>query len=68
VGRVHYPGLPSHPRHALARRQVKGFGGMVTVELKGGLAGARRFLERVEIFALAESLGGVESLFGHPAI
>jgi cystathionine gamma-lyase len=68
VGRVHYPGLPSHPQHALARRQMHGFGGMVTIELKGGLAEARRFLERCEIFALAESLGGVESLIEHPAI
>ena len=68
VARVHYPGLASHPQHALARRQMNGFGGMVTMELKGGLAEARRFLERVEIFALAESLGGVESLIEHPAI
>jgi cystathionine gamma-lyase len=68
VRRVHYPGLPDHPQHALARRQMSGFGGMVTVELEGGLAEARRFLERVELFALAESLGGVESLIEHPAI
>ncbi len=68
VARVHYPGLASHPQHALARRQMHGYGGMVTIELKGGLADARRFLERVEIFALAESLGGVESLIEHPAI
>jgi cystathionine gamma-lyase len=68
VQRVHYPGLPNHPQHALARRQMNGFGGMVTVELAGGLAEARRFLERVEIFALAESLGGVESLIEHPGI
>ena len=68
VHRVHYPGLPSHPQHVLARRQMNGFGGMVTIELKGGLAEARRFLERVEIFALAESLGGVESLIEHPGI
>jgi len=68
VERVYYPGLPSHPQHALARRQMTGFGGMVTVILKGGLGEARRFLERVEIFALAESLGGVESLIEHPAI
>jgi cystathionine gamma-lyase len=68
VRRVHYPGLPSHPQHALARRQMNGFGGMVTIELEGGLAAARRFLERVEIFALAESLGGVESLVEHPGI
>lgn len=68
IERVHYPGLPSHPQHALARRQMAGFGGMVSVELKGGLADATRFLERVEIFALAESLGGVESLIEHPAL
>ncbi len=68
VARIHYPGLPSHPQHALARRQMQGFGGMVTIELQGDLAAARRFLERVEIFALAESLGGVESLIEHPAI
>ncbi len=68
VDRVHYPGLESHPQHALAKRQMDGFGGMVTVTLKGGLDDARRFLERCEIFALAESLGGVESLIEHPAI
>ena len=68
VERVLYPGLPSHPQHALAKRQMHGFGGMVTAILAGGLAPARRFLERVEIFALAESLGGVESLIEHPAI
>jgi cystathionine gamma-lyase len=68
VARVHYPGLKSHPQHALARRQMERYGGMVTVEFKGDLAAARRFLERVEIFALAESLGGVESLIEHPAI
>jgi cystathionine gamma-lyase len=68
VRRVFYPGLPSHPQHALACRQMNGFGGMVTIELTGGLAETKRFLERVEIFALAESLGGVESLIEHPAI
>ena len=68
VERVYYPGLESHPQHALARRQMHEFGGMVTAVLKGGLDEARRFLERVEIFALAESLGGVESLIEHPAI
>jgi cystathionine gamma-lyase len=68
VARVYYPGLPSHPQHALARRQMRAYGGMVTIEIKGDLAAARRFLERVEIFALAESLGGVESLIEHPAI
>jgi len=68
VARVHYPGLKSHPQHALAQRQMHGFGGMVTAILKGTLADARRFLERCQIFALAESLGGVESLIEHPAI
>jgi cystathionine gamma-lyase len=68
VERVHYPGLPSHPQHALAKRQMHGFGGMVTAILKGTLADSRRFLERCQIFALAESLGGVESLIEHPAI
>ncbi len=69
VARVHYPGLASHPQHALARQQMpRGFGGMITIELKGGLEDARRFLERCELFALAESLGGVESLIEHPAI
>jgi cystathionine gamma-lyase len=68
VARVYYPGLKSHPQHALAQRQMHGFGGMVTVILKGTLADARRFLERCQIFALAESLGGVESLIEHPAI
>lgn len=68
VERVYYPGLESHPQHALAKSQMHGFGGMVTVVLKGELADARRFLERCEIFSLAESLGGVESLIEHPAI
>ncbi len=68
VARVAYPGLASHPQQALARRQMAAGGGMVTAVLEGGLAAARRFLERVEVFALAESLGGVESLVEHPAI
>lgn len=68
VERVIYPGLPSHPQHELAKRQMDGFGGMVTVLIKGGLNESRRFLERCRIFALAESLGGVESLIEHPAI
>jgi cystathionine gamma-lyase len=68
VERVHYPGLPSHPQHELAQRQMRGFGGMISVNLRTNLAGARRFLEAVRIFALAESLGGVESLIEHPAI
>ena len=67
--RVIYPGLASHPQHALARRQMNGrYGGMVTAVLKGGLEAAKRFLQRCELFALAESLGGVESLIEHPAI
>ncbi|CAD5106443.1 trans-sulfuration enzyme family protein [Zestomonas carbonaria] len=68
VARVHYPGLPSHPQHELARRQMRAFGGMISLDLNCDLAGARRFLEAVDIFALAESLGGVESLIEHPAI
>jgi cystathionine gamma-lyase len=69
VARVHYPGLASHPQHALARQQMRqGFGGMISVDLKTDLAGTRRFLEAVRIFSLAESLGGVESLIEHPAI
>jgi len=68
VERVIYPGLKSHPQYALARRQMHGFGGIVTIEVKGGLKKARRMLERCELFALAESLGGVESLIEHPAI
>ena len=69
VERVHYPGLPSHPQHALAKRQMTGgFGGIVTAVLKGSLEDARRMLERCHLFALAESLGGVESLIEHPAL
>jgi len=68
IARVIYPGLPSHPRHDLARRQMQGFGGMVAAELKGGIEESRRFLEGCELFALAESLGGVESLIEHPPI
>ncbi|PYE31511.1 cystathionine gamma-lyase [Idiomarina fontislapidosi] len=68
VEKVIYPGLESHPQHELAKRQMSGFGGMISILLKGDLAAARKFLESVEIFALAESLGGVESLIEHPAI
>ncbi|WP_444437403.1 cystathionine gamma-synthase [Pseudomonas sp. A6] len=68
VSRVHYPGLPSHPQHELAKRQMNGFGGMISMDLATDLAGSKRFLENVRIFALAESLGGVESLIEHPAI
>ena len=66
VKQVYYPGLPSHPQHDLACRQMKGFGGMISIEL-GSLERARAFAEHTKIFALAESLGGVESLVGHPA-
>ncbi len=68
VRHVHYPGLAGHPRHDLARRQMAGYGGMVTAVLDTDLAGTRRFLEACHLFALAESLGGVESLIEHPAI
>jgi cystathionine gamma-lyase len=69
IERVRYPGLASHPQHALARRQMSGgFGGIVTAVLRGGLDAARRVLERCRIFALAESLGGVESLIEHPGL
>ena len=68
IERVIYPGLKSHPQHALAKRQMDGFGGIVTIEVKGGLRKARRTLERCRLFSLAESLGGVESLIEHPAI
>ena len=68
VARVYYPGLASHPQHELARRQMRGFGGMISIDLNSDLAGATRFLENVKLFALAESLGGVESLIEHPAI
>jgi cystathionine gamma-lyase len=68
VGRVFYPGLASHPQHALANKQMHAFGGMISAELNGTLDDARRFLERCQLFALAESLGGVESLIEHPAL
>jgi cystathionine gamma-lyase len=68
VERVIYPGLPSHPQHELAKEQMPGFGGIVTFFIEGDLDDARRFLERCEVFSLAESLGGVESLVDHPAI
>jgi cystathionine beta-lyase/cystathionine gamma-synthase len=67
VEAVHYPGLPSHPQHELAKRQMRGFTGMISLEL-GSLARARKVVERTRLFSLAESLGGVESLVGHPAI
>jgi cystathionine beta-lyase/cystathionine gamma-synthase len=68
VRAVFYPGLPSHPQYALAMQQMKGPGGMISLELKGGVAEARRFLGALRIFTLAESLGGVESLAEHPAL
>jgi len=68
VKSVSYPGLKSHPQHDLARQQMRGFGGMVTITLKADLEGTKRFLESTELFALAESLGGVESLINHPAL
>jgi len=66
VKKVYYPGLPDHPQHELAKRQMRGFGGMISIEL-GDAALARRVVEKTRVFALAESLGGVESLIGHPA-
>jgi cystathionine gamma-lyase len=68
IDSVIYPGLASHPQHALAKRQMQGFGGMISIYVKGGLDAARRMMERCELFAVAESLGGVESLINHPAI
>lgn len=68
VKSVNYPGLKAHPQHDLARTQMRGFGGMVTIVLKTDLAGTQRFLENTHLFALAESLGGVESLINHPAL
>lgn len=68
IEKVYYPGLPSHPQHTLARQQMQGFGGIVTAVLKGDLNSTKSFLERCELFTLAESLGGVESLIDHPAI
>jgi cystathionine beta-lyase/cystathionine gamma-synthase len=66
VTRVHYPGLPDHPGHALAQQQMRGFGGIVTIDLAGGGPAAREFCKSTEYFALGESLGGVESLIGYP--
>ena len=68
IDKVIYPGLPSHPQHELAKRQMHGFGGLVSVYVRGGLPAARRVMERCKLFGLAESLGGVESLINHPAI
>ncbi|MDZ4046741.1 MAG: cystathionine gamma-synthase [Pseudoxanthomonas sp.] len=68
IDKVIYPGLASHPQHDLAKRQMDGFGGMISIYVKGGGDASRRFMERCKLFALAESLGGVESLVNHPAI
>jgi len=68
ISRVYYPGLASHPHHALARRQMRAFGAMISVEVRGSGDDARRFLERCRLFTLAESLGGVESLISLPAL
>ena len=68
VEKVMYPGLKSHPQHDLARTQMRGFGGMISIVLKTDLAGTKRFLENTSLFSLAESLGGVESLINHPAL
>lgn len=67
VAKVHYPGLPTHPGHELAKSQMRGFGGMISFELKGDLERAKRMISSCQVFSLAESLGGVESLIGHPA-
>ena len=67
VDRVYYPGLPDHPGHDVARRQMRDFGGMISVRLRGGGEAAQHLLTRTRLFSLAESLGGVESLIGHPA-
>lgn len=68
VASVSYPGLETHPQHELAKRQMRGFGGMITIVLRTDLEGTRRFMEKTELFSLAESLGGVESLINHPAL
>ncbi len=66
IAAVHWPGFADHPGHALAQRQMRGFGGMVTIELAGGEVAARRLCESTRVFSLGESLGGVESLIGYP--
>ena len=68
IEKVIYPGLKSHPQHNIAKKQMNGFGGMISVVIKGGLESATNFLEKTKLFSLAESLGGVESLIEHPAI
>jgi cystathionine beta-lyase/cystathionine gamma-synthase len=67
VARVYYPGLPEHPGHVIAAKQMRGFGGMISLKLRGGIPAARQFMSRTKLFSLAESLGGVESLLCHPA-
>jgi cystathionine gamma-synthase/cystathionine gamma-lyase len=67
VAKVHYPGLKSHPAHAIAKKQMDGFGGMISLELKGGFPAVEKLLSRLRIFTLGESLGGVESLVSYPA-
>jgi cystathionine gamma-synthase len=67
IQKIYYPGLTSHPGHELARRQQRGFGSILTLELKGGTPAVERFVSSLELFSLAESLGGVESLIAHPA-
>jgi cystathionine beta-lyase/cystathionine gamma-synthase len=67
VEKIYYPGLPAHPQHDLAKQQMSGFGGMVSIVVRGGIENTRRFLTGTKLFALAESLGGVESLVCHPA-
>jgi cystathionine gamma-lyase len=68
VESVIYPGLPTHPQHAIAKKQMRAFGGMIGLRVKGGEAEARKFLKSVKVFTLAESLGGVESLIEHPGL
>jgi cystathionine gamma-lyase len=67
VAKVYYPGLAAHPGHDIAKKQMKSFGGMISLQLKGGIPAAKRFMTRTKLFSLAESLGGVESLLCHPA-
>jgi cystathionine beta-lyase/cystathionine gamma-synthase len=68
IERVHYPGLPTHPNHEIARRQMRGFGAMASIELRGGETAARRFVSQLRVFSMATSLGGVESLAQFPAV
>jgi cystathionine beta-lyase/cystathionine gamma-synthase len=68
IKETYYPGLPSHPQHAVARRQMRAFGGMVSFEIEGTAENAKKFAEALKIFMLAESLGGVESIVGYPTL